>query len=254
VVDVFEEVEDQIRIERYRAMAIRALPWAAGVFVAALVAALAYWGWSSHVQSQADKSSETYMAALEAYAQNDQAGAYAKLGDVVKIGAKGYKGLALMHQGGMRLEAGKTDEAVKLWDEAAKASSDPLIGDLARLKSALALLDTASYKDIEGRLTPLMEEKRPYRLEAREALAFAKLLAGKTTEARADFVALSQVLYGSDGQRQRANAAVALIDSGSAAAISAAAKAAAQLPPPAPAFPAGMMPPGAPQAPQGTPQ
>jgi hypothetical protein len=252
VVDVFEEVEDQIRTERYRALAMKALPWVLGVAAAALIIALGFWGWDSYTTSKANKASETYMEALEANAQGDQAGAYAKLGEVAKSGARGYRGLALMAQGGMRMEAGKTDEAVKLWDEAAKAATDPVLGDLARLKSALALLDTAPYKDLEGRLTPLMEDKRPYRLQAREALAFAKVMAGKSAEAKADFTYLSQVLGASDGQRRRAQAALTLIDSGSAGAIPAAVKAAALLPPPAPQMPAGMMGPGGPQ--QGTPQ
>lgn len=253
MVDVFEEVEGQIRVERYRAMAMKALPWAIGVAAAALIAALALWGWDAWTRSRADKASETFMAALEATGQGDQAGAFAKFGEVAKSGPKGYRGLALMAQGGMRMEAGKTDEAVKLWDEAAKASPDPVLGDLARLKSALALLDTASYKELEGRLTPLMEDKRPYRLQAREALAFAKVMAGKAAEAKTDFTYLTQVLGASDGQRRRAQAALALIDSGSAGAIPTAAKAAALLPPPPPQMPEGLMGPGGPQT-QGTPQ
>ena len=253
MVDVFEEVEDQIRVERYRTLAMKALPWALGVAAAALIVALAFWGWDSYSKSQANKASETYMAALEASSQGDTSGAYAKFGEVAKSPAKGYRALALMAQGGMRMEAGKTDEAVKLWDEAGKAATDPVLGDLARLKSALALLDTASYKDIEGRLTPLMEENRPYRLPAREALAFAKVMNGKASEAKADFTYLSQVLGATDGMRRRAQAAISLIDSGSAAAIPAAAKAAALLPPPPPQMPEGLMGPGGPQA-QGTPQ
>lgn len=254
MVDVFEEVEDQIRSERYRALAIKALPWALGIAAAVLIAALLFWGWDTYTKGKGDKASETYMAALEAGAQGDLAGAYAKFDEVAKSGARGYKGLALMAQGGMRMDAGKTEEAVKLWDESAKASTDPVLGDLARLKSALALLDTAPYKDLEGRLTPLMENKRPYRLQAREALAFARVMAGKTAEAKADFTYLSQVLGSSDGMRRRAQAALTLIDSGSAGAIPAAVKAAALLPPPAPQMPAGMMGPGGPQPQEGTPQ
>ena len=253
MVDVFEEVEDQIRTERYRTLAIKALPWVLGVAAAALIGALAFWGIDSYSRAQASKASETYMAALEASGQGDTAGAYDKFGEVAKINAKGYRALGLMAQGGMRMEAGKPDEAVKLWDEAAKVATDPVLGDLARLKSALALLDTAPYKDLEGRLTPLMAENRPYRLEAREALAFAKIMAGKSAEAKTDFSYLAQVLGASDGQRRRAQAAITLIDSGSAAAIPAAAKAAALLPPPPPQMPQGMMGSGGPQA-QGTPQ
>ncbi|MFZ5668532.1 MAG: tetratricopeptide repeat protein [Pseudomonadota bacterium] len=255
MVDVFEEVEDQIRGERYRALAMKALPWVLGVAAAALLVTLGWWGFDSWSKAKGDKAAETYMAALADLGQNDQAGAFAKFDAVEKSGARGYRALALMAKAGMRMEAGKTDEAVKLWDEAGKAATDPALGDLARLKSALALVDTAPYKDLEARLTPLMADNRPYRLNAREALAYAKLMAGKTADARGDFVYLTQVLGAPQGMRQRASAALGLIDSGAAAAIPATVKAAAALPPPAPVFP-GDLPPGlaGPDAPQGTPQ
>lgn len=252
MVDVFEEVEEQIRAERYKALGLKLLPWAIGAGVAAVIFAGGLWGWDAWSTSQGDKAAKTYIEAMKAREQGDETKAFTLLGEVAKAPVKGYPVMALMSQAGMRLNAGKTDEAVALLDQAAKVANDPVLADLARLKSALALLDTAPYKDLEARLTPLMEEKRPYRLEAREALAFAKIMAGKPGDAKADFVVLSQVLDASDGMRQRAQAAIALIDSGSAATIPSAVKAAAALPPPAPPMPAGMMPPGAePQVQQG---
>ncbi len=231
-----------MRSERYKSLGLKILPWAIGAAVLALVVALGYWGWTSYQQKGADKASEQYVEALQAVGEGDQTKAFTLLGEVAKSPSKAYKSLALMQQGGIRQEAGKTDEAVKLYDQAAAAASDPILVDLARLKSALALLDTASYKDIEGRLTPLMEDKRPYRLEAREALAFAKIMAGRPADARSDFIVLSSVLGATDGMRQRAQAAIGLIDSGSASSIPAAVKVAATLPP-APM----MMPEGLPQ-------
>lgn len=251
MVDVFEEVEDQIRTERYKSLLLKVLPWAIGMAVLALAVTFGYWLWTSNQTKQADKAAEQYVAALETGAQGDPAKTFAALGEVAKSPNKTYRALALLQQGGIRQEEGKTAEAVKLFDEAAAATSEPLIVDLARLKSALALLDTAPYKDIEGRLTPLLEEKRPYRLQAREALAFAKVLAGRTAEARTDFSNLSTILGASEGMRERAQAAVALIDSGSAAALPAAVKAAVAMPEmPAPqALPPVASP--APQAQQG---
>ena len=252
MVDVFEEVEEQIRTERYKALGLKLLPWAIGVGVAAVIFAGGLWGWDAWTTSQGDKAATTYIEALKAREQGDETKAFTLLGEVAKAPVKGYPALALMSQAGMRLAAGKTDEAVALLDEAAKVAGDPVLADEARLKSALALLDTAPYKDLEARLTPLMEETRPYRLEAREALAFAKIMAGKPADAKADFVVLSQVLDASEGMRQRAQAAIALIDSGSASTIPAAVKAAAALPPQAPPLPAGMQAPGgAPQVQQG---
>ena len=110
------------------------------------------------------------------------------------------------------------------------------------------MLDTAPYKDLEARLTPLTAEGRPYRAEAREALAFAKLMAGDLAGARSDFVVISLMADAGQDARQRAEAAKALIDSGSAKAIPGAVKAALALPPPVQLSP-GAAPPAAPQQP-----
>ena len=151
--------------------------------------------------------------------------------EVAKSGSKAYKSLALQHQGGLKIAAGKPAEAVAYFDQAAEAAPNEIIGDVARLKSAFALLDTAPYKDLEARLTPMTKEGRPYRTEAREALAFAKIMHGDLAGARGDFVVISLIADASEAARNRAKAAMDLIDSGSAKSVAAAARAAAALPP-----------------------
>jgi hypothetical protein len=87
-------------------------------------------------------------------------------------------------------------------------------------------------------------------VQAREALAFAKLKAGDLKGARSDFVLLSTSLDASQGVQARAQAAMGLIDAGSAKAVPAVVKAAATLPPPMMIDPSQLMPAG----PQGQPQ
>ena len=241
--DLFDEVEEQLRSDRYRVLARKALPWILAVLAAALVAFLAIWGWERYREQAANKASEEYAGALQALAAGDQAGAEKLWGDVAKSPAKAYKSLALMQLGALKASADKKTEAVALFDQAAAAAPDDILGDAARLKSAFALLDTTSFKDMETRLTPLMQDGHPYRVQAREALAFSKIMAGNTSGARSDFVIISQSLDAPDGARQRATAAMGLIDSGSAKAVAAVAKAAAVLPPPMQA-PLGGMPEG----------
>jgi hypothetical protein len=253
--DLFEEVEEQLRSDRYKALAIKALPWLLALLAVVVIAIVGYWGWEKYRTQTANKASEQYAAALEAAGQGNTAGATSLWTEVSKSPAKAYKSLALMQLAGLKLlddkqpEAARTQAAVKLFDEAAAAAPDDVIGDAARLKSALALLDTAPYKELETRLTPLMKDGHPYRDQAREALAFAKIMAGNTAGARSDFLILSTSLDASDGARQRAKAAMELIDSGSAKAIPATVKAAALLPP-LPTLPPGVAPSEAP-APEG---
>ncbi len=251
VVDVFDEVEEQLRGERYRSLATKSLPWAVAAVAAAVIGVGGYWGWSSYQTDQANKASEGYQAALEAAQKDGPAKAFTQFKTVADGGAKGYKALALLQMGDIRLEENKTKEAVGYFDEAAKAAPDALLGDLARLKSAFALMDTASFKDIEARLTPLAGEKSPYRVHAKEALAFAKLQAGDLAGARGDFVVLTNSLDNtSEEVRERARAATQMIDSGSAKELAAAVKAAAVLPatPPVSLAPSPAVPNAAPDA------
>ena len=243
--DLFDEVEENLRSERYRDLAKKALPWLLGFAAIALVATLAYWGWDYYRRQTIEQASQQYAAAVEALQAGDEAKARQLWTDVSKLSAGGYKSLALMHLGALELEKEKVKEAVALWDQAAAAAPDEMIGDIARLKSAFALLDTAPYAELEGRLKPMTEEGRPYRVQAREALAFAKLAAGNTAGARSDFVVLSQMLDAGEGVRFRAQAAIGVIDSGSAKAVPAIARAAASMPPPM------VVPPGAVVGPQG---
>jgi hypothetical protein len=216
LVDLFDEVEEQLRSERYKALAFRILPWAGGIAAAALLSALGWWWWQERTDTAGFAAAEQYSTAVQSVAQGDETRAYGQFEEVATSGPPVYKAMAMMHQGAIRLDAGKTEEAVALFDKAAEAAPDPLLADLARLKSAFALLDTAPYAELEERLTPLTEDERPYRNEAGEALAFAKLLDGKTEEARGDFAVLSLSPDSSDAVRQRSRAAMDMIDSGSA--------------------------------------
>ena len=83
------------------------------------------------------------------------------------------------------------------------------------------------------RLTPLAEDKRPLHAFAQEALALARLQHGKTKEAREAFVLLQLGQDVPDSVRQRAQIAIESIDAGTAAALPAIVKAAADAPAPA---------------------
>ena len=249
--EFFEEVEEQLRSDRYRQFAEKALPWLLGLAAAALIATLGYWGYDYYRGQQITTASEKYVAAMDALVAGNKDQAKNLFGEVSKSQAAGYKSLALMHLAAFDLADKKPAEAAKLFDDAAKAAPDLLIGDAARLKSAFALLDTASLTELEGRLKPLTDDGHPYRVQAREALAFAKMKGGDFTGARGDFVLISQSLDASQGAQSRAQAAIGLIDSGSAKALPAVVKAAQALPPPMllnPGDVVGAPPAGGPQA------
>lgn len=214
--DIFEEAEEGLRQDRWATIAKKSAPWVGGALAVALIGALGFWGYTSWETSRMGKASETYVAAQEALTKNDKAAAKTEFQKVVDAGAPGYKALALSQLAGLAVEDNKADEAVKLFDEAAKASSDPLLSDLATLKATFLLMDKAPFADVEKRLTPLTKEGRPYAALAKEALAMAKIQKGDLQGARGDLQALAFSLDASDPLKQRAQMAVALIDSGGA--------------------------------------
>lgn len=233
MVDVFEQVEEELRSDRYKRVARTWLPIGAGLLVVALVAALGWWGWQSYVTNQADKASAAYDRGMEALQANNPSGADAAFAEAAKSGNGAYKALAFMQQAGIAVTANRTQDAVKLFDDAAKAAGDPIIADAAAIKAAFLLMDTASLEDIQKRLEPLADDKRPLHAFAQEALAMAQLQHGKTAEARQAFVQLQLGQDVPDDVRQRAQAGVQAIDSGTAAGLAAIVRAAVALPTPA---------------------
>jgi hypothetical protein len=231
VTDFIEEVDEQLRSDRYRALARRFAPWFLAALAATVIGWLGVWGYNTWQDRNVGNASVAYNKALISLAQGDQTGAYTGFEALGRSGPAGYKSLALMQQGNIRLAAGKDAEAAVFYDAAAKAAPNAIFRDLERLRAAQALLDTAPYPQIQTRLTTLIGDKKPFDLEAREALAMAKLMAGKTKEARGDFNALTLTLGVSDAMRGRAQAAMTLIDSGQGETATRVVKAAALLPP-----------------------
>jgi len=242
VTDVFEEVEEEIRSERLKRLARQWMPLVAGILVGALAIALAWWGWQSFQTSRAQTASVAYQRGVEALQSGDAAGAESAFAEAESKGNGAYKALALNQRAGIAVAANRISDAIALFDQAAKADGDPILADAARYKAALLVMDNGStLEQIEARLTPLTDEGRPMRAFAQEALGLARLQANKPAEAREVFVLLTLGQDVPDSVRQRAQAAVAMIDSGTAAGLApiVAAQSAAPVAAPAPGAQAG---------------
>ncbi|HVM99660.1 MAG TPA: tetratricopeptide repeat protein [Caulobacteraceae bacterium] len=259
MVDLFDEVDEELRSDRAVSLIRNAMPWVIGVLALVLAAYLGFWGYTSWQDRNLATAAAAYQKAVDALGDGDQKAALAGFDAVRKTGAPGYATLALMQEGNLKLRDGDSTGAAKLYDQAAARAPNLIVGDLARLKAAEALLDTAPLPQLQTRLNPLLAADRPYAIYAREALAMAKLMAGKTADARKDFQVIGLNLQATQDMRERSQMAIVLIDSGEASTAVAAAKAAATMPPPVvpmvgptPAAPQG--PAAAPSSPAGAAQ
>ncbi len=237
--DVFGEVDEQIRSLRVETIIRQGWPFAAAAAGALIIGAVGLWGWSQHEASEDAHASVLYQGALDELAKGQKPQADRDFAAVAASAPPGYRALALMQQAQARLDANRTNEAVRLMDQAAKIAPDTILGDAARLKAALAVMDEGDGKAAESRLTQLTGAKAPFRALALEALAMARLQVGDVKQARSDFQVLTLSQDVSQSAQARAHAALDLIQSGSASALAAAAKSAAALPPqPTPTQPA----------------
>jgi len=230
VVDVFEQVEEELRSDRYKRLARTWLPVFGGVLLIALIAALSWWGWQNWETAKADKASIAYDRGLESLAANNPIGADAAFVQAVNEGNGAYKSLALQQRAAIALDANHVPEAIQHLDAAAKASRDPLVSEPAAYKAALLAMDSETLEQIEARLEPLAREGRPFRSFAQEALAMAWLQHGKTAEAREALVVLKNGLDTPQVVSRRADLAIQAIDSGGAASLAAIVRAQAALP------------------------
>ena len=230
MVDVFEEVDDQLRADRVEGLLRRYLPLILAGLAVILAITLAIWAYQSYHQKGIEHASILYGQGVETLGKGDTAGALKQFGDAAKASSGAYRALSLNQVAAIDLDQGKLDLATKAFADAAAASHEPLLADAARLKSAYAMLDTASYADIEKLLKPLTDSKRPYSPLAKEALAAAKLRDGRIAEARQDFVVLSLLPTAPDDLHDRAHRAIVLIDGGTAGQVAATVKEAAAMP------------------------
>lgn len=221
LVDVFEQVEEELRSERYKRLARTWLPIGAGVGAIALIGALGWWGYQSWQTNEGDKASAAYQRGIEAAAAGDMAKANTEFGAAADTGSRGYKALALMQQAAIALSQDKTDEAIRLFDEAAKASGDPILSDGAAIKAVYLVMDKGDLDGASKRLETLVDDKRPYRALAQEAQATVLMLKNKPAEAREIFVQLQLGQEVPQSVRQRAQTAVRLIDSGTSGSVAA---------------------------------
>jgi hypothetical protein len=201
VVDIFDEVEEDLRAER----AEKLLKKYAGLLIAAavaIIAAVAGWQmWTRH-QHQQDAAAASRFVATQGSTNPLPA-----LDQLAAAGPQGYKTLARLRAAALRADAGDLPAALSQWNAVASDSTaDPLLRDFASLMAAIRDLDHGDSGQLEARLKPLADPANPWSSLAREQLAMLDLRDGKVEAARKTLQALSIDIGAPSGLRARASA------------------------------------------------
>lgn len=209
--DIFNEVEEELRKDKYQEWLRTYGPWFAGAAAILIIGVAGYEGWKAWSTEQEESASATYNAALADVSADRLDEAAAEFEMIADEGPHGYAVLALMQRGALALDQGDRDAAADFFEQAAERASDPIIGDLATMKAIWARFESYSADDLSNRLSPLTAEDRPYRYLAREAIGVSALNAGDYDTARRQFEAITYSLDAPEGVRVRATAAMAVV-------------------------------------------
>jgi hypothetical protein len=179
------EIEEEVRRDQMLKLWQRYGNYLIGLAVLIVLATAAWRGWQWYENRESAKAGARYEQALTLSQEGKQAESEQALAEIAKDAPSGYRMLARLR---LAAETGKTNVAagVKAYDEvAADASVDPLFRDVARLRAAYLLVDTAAPSEVESRVSSLTGANAPFRNSAKDALALAYFRAGDKAKARA---------------------------------------------------------------------
>ena len=194
MVDIFDEVEEDLRAERAEKL-LKKYAWVILAAAVAIVGAAAGWQIWSRYQQRQDAAAASRFVALQA--ATEQRGAVkpdqiAALDQLTVTGPEGYKTLARLRAASLKADAGDLPGAEALWNKVASDSNaDHLLREFASLMAAVRDLDHGDPAQLEARLKPLADPTNPWSSLAREQLAMLDLRQGKVEEARKTLQALS---------------------------------------------------------------
>jgi hypothetical protein len=211
VSDAFEEVEEDLRRERYSNFFKKYGLWLLGGLVLILAAVGGYEWYQSHSLKNAGVYADKLSEGQKLLESREFAAADTFLSDVAKSAPPAYKSAALTLAATAKLEQNDLQGALTKLDAAADAARDPLLKDAARLKAAYVAADLQDFKAIEPRLEKMIKDAGPFSFQARELLGAEAFEAGELAKAREQFTFLASALDSPEGVRQRARGALAVI-------------------------------------------
>ncbi|MBR0789951.1 tetratricopeptide repeat protein [Bradyrhizobium manausense] len=209
--ELFDEVDEEVRREQLKRLWDKYSLYFIALMVL-IVAAVG--GWRGYQYLEAKKAAEagaTFEKAVELSEQGKHAEAETAFADLAAKAPSGYRTLSRLHAAA---ETSTRDPkaAAKMYDDiAADRSLGSEWQDLAKIRAASLLVDSASYADIQQRLETSAEPKSTFRHSARELLALSAWRNNDMTAARKWVDAIAEDGETPPGLRSRAEALQALL-------------------------------------------
>lgn len=213
--DIFQEVEEDVRKERYAKLWKRYGKYAIAIAVAVVLATAGVVAWKDYQRGQREIEGDRFVTALTLAREGKSAEAIDAFARLAADAGAGYRALAGIQMGAALLAQGDAAGAAASFDRVAGDSgADRSLRDFAALLAVQALIDEAPIDDLGRRLAPLLRPDNPWHYSARELNAVLALRAGDRDAARERFTALVDDPSAPQGVRARAAEMLVALGSG----------------------------------------
>ncbi|MGH6882372.1 MAG: tetratricopeptide repeat protein [Hypericibacter sp.] len=204
--DIFKEVEEDLRREKFEQLWQRYGRWVIALAVVVVLGTAGSVAWQRYQQHREAQLAEQYGAtiALTDPSTGDLAKADAALANIADAGG-GYGALASLERAAVKAKAGDIDGAAKIYDAMAADSGTPsALRDLAKLLKVMRLVESGDPAALTAELAPLMAPENPWRFTATELTAILALKSGDQKHATELFTQLADDQAAPSSLRARA--------------------------------------------------
>lgn len=212
--DLFREIDEELRQERFEKLWKSYGNYAIGLSVAILLAVAGWKSWDYYSVSQKQAQSMQFSTANRLLGEGKNIEAAALFANLAEGGSGGYKTLARFHQAALRADSGDKAGALAIYDELAKDSGlDSTMRQAADIFAVMLGLDdaTADFGKFTARLEPLMAAGGAWRHAARELAGLVAMRQSDSKVAREHFQKIADDPAAPQGMRARAVQVLAVI-------------------------------------------
>jgi len=213
VTDIFREVEEDVRRERFEKI------WKEyGDYIIAgasllVIAAAGYRLWLFYDARERARASTEFAVAQQLMDGGQSQAAAEAFGKLAQSAPRGYAKISQLEEADALLAAGNKSDATTLYRKL-MADSDEIVAAIARIRLAWAVVDDTPRGDMVTMLAPLTAAGSPWRAPAGEILAYADYRGGAMREAIAEYKRLAADQKAPPHLRERAQAMATFLGAG----------------------------------------
>ncbi len=201
--DLFREVEEEVRKERYQQIWESYGTYIIAAAVALILGVAGWQAWQAYQLRQREDTSARFEAALDQAQSGDLAGAETVFRAMSTDAPAGYRSLAKFRLAELQMAQNKRNEAIASLRELTQ-DSDPLLNAAARMRLAWSVADTAPRAELDALVEPQSDAENPWRFNAAELRAYLDLQAGNRDQAQVAYARLAMEAEAPQSLRQRA--------------------------------------------------